>query len=318
MFSRNDIDNLAAEHEFIRDNMEKVVRLCTILEFINTDPMLAERLVLKGGTAINLLVMPLPRLSVDIDLDFTENCDRPAMLRYRRAITEKLQSYMYASGYRLASGSKHPFSVDSWAFQYTNVIGNLDNIKVEINYSMRRHLLPAEIKPIKLRGFEKVNVRTLALVELYASKIKALLERGAARDLFDVHNMIHSQVISEEQKTMLRKGVVFYSAVGGNAKPSETLSLHTIERLQFKQIRATLLPVLKKGTFYDLETVKNEVCSYLVDLMQLTDNERLFIERFGNNEYLPELLFEDREIVDRIAQHPMALWKTQNSAGQKK
>lgn len=35
MFSRNDIDNLAAEHDFIRDNMEKVVRLCTILEFIN-------------------------------------------------------------------------------------------------------------------------------------------------------------------------------------------------------------------------------------------------------------------------------------------
>lgn len=33
MFSRNDIDNLAAELNFIRDNMEKVVRLCTILEY---------------------------------------------------------------------------------------------------------------------------------------------------------------------------------------------------------------------------------------------------------------------------------------------
>ena len=86
MFSRNDIDNLAAELNFIRDNMEKVVRLCTILEYINTDPMLAEHLVLKGGTAINLLVMPLPRLSVDIDLDFSKNCDRPAMLRYRKTI----------------------------------------------------------------------------------------------------------------------------------------------------------------------------------------------------------------------------------------
>ena len=170
--------------------MEKVVRLCTILEYINTDPMLAEHLVLKGGTAINLLVMPLPRLSVDIDLDFTENCDRPKMLRYRKAITDKLQAYSYASGYRLSPNSKHPFSVDSWVFQYTNVIGNLDNIKVEINYSMRSHLLPMETKPIKLHGFENVNVRTLDLIELYASKIKALLERGAARDLFDVHNMI--------------------------------------------------------------------------------------------------------------------------------
>ena len=318
MYSRNDIDNLAAELNFIRDNMEKVVRLCTLLEYINTDPLLADHLVLKGGTAINLLVMPLPRLSVDIDLDFTENCDRSAMLRYRKAISEKLQSFAYASGYRLSPNSKHPFSVDSWVFQYTNVIGNLDNIKVEINYSMRCHFLPTEAKPIKLRGFENVNVRTLALVELYASKIKALLERGAARDLFDVHNMIQCQVISDEQRSLLRKGVVVYSAVGGNAKPEGTYSLQTIERLQFKQIRSTLLPVLKKGAFYDLETVKHEVCSYHEDLMHLTDKERLFIERFGNSDYQPELLFEDREIVDRIAQHPMALWKTQNSTGQKK
>lgn len=313
MFNRNDIDNLAAEQNFIRDNMEKVVRLCTILEFINSDPILAKHLVLKGGTAINLLVLPLPRLSVDIDLDFTEDCDRPAMLRYRKSITDKLQAYMFANGYRLAPFSKHPFSVDSWVFQYTNVIGNLDNIKVEINYSMRCHLLPMEVKPIKLRGFENVKVRTLALVELYASKIKALLERGAARDLFDVHNMIQCQVISEDQKSLLRKGVVFYSAVGGNAKPTGTYSLQSVERLQFKQIRATLLPVLKKGTFYDLESVKQEVHDYLQDLMQLSDNERLFIERFANNEYQPELLFEDKEIVKRIANHPMALWKIQDS-----
>lgn len=317
MYSKNDIDNLAINLNFIRDNMEKVVRLCTILEYINTDPMLAKYLVLKGGTAINLLVIPLPRLSVDIDLDFTESCDRPAMLRFRKTITEKLQAYMYANGYRLTPGSKHPFSVDSWVFQYTNVIGNLDNIKVEINYSMRSHLLPTETKPIKLHGFENVKVRSLAQVELYASKVKALLERGAARDLFDVHNMIQNQVISEEQKPLLRKGVVFYSAVGGNMKPTGTYSFQSIERLQFKQIRTTLLPVLKKGTFYDLESAKREVCSYLENLMQLSVNERLFIERFASNEYQPELLFEDKEIVERIAEHPMALWKTQNSTQHK-
>lgn len=313
MYSRYDIDNLASELSFIRDNMEKVVRLCTILEFINTDSLLAEHLALKGGTAINLLVMPLPRLSVDIDLDFTENCDRLAMLRYRKTITEKLQAYMYANGYRLTPGSKQPFSVDSWVFQYTNVIGNLDNIKVEINYSMRVHLLPMEVRPIQLKGFENVKVRSLDLVELYASKIKALLERGAARDLFDVHNMIQHHVISDEQKLMLRKGVVFYSVVGGNAKPTWSYSCQSIERLQFKHIRATLLPVLRKSTFYDLDSVKKEVCNYLEDLLCLTDNERLFVELFASNGYRPELLFEDHEIVERIEKHPMALWKTKKN-----
>ncbi len=313
MYSRNDIDNLANELNFIRDNMEKVVRLCTILEFINSDSLLSESLVLKGGTAINLLVMPLPRLSVDIDLDFTDNCDRQAMLRHRKAISEKLQAYMFGNGYRQAPSSKRPFSTDSWVFQYTNAIGNLDNIKIEINYSMRCHLLPFEVKPIQLKGFENVQVKTLALVELYASKTKALLERGAARDLFDVHNMIQQRIIEDNQKPLLRKGIVFYSAVGGNAKPTGTYSFQTIEKLQFAQIRSSLLPVLKKGTFYDLDAVKQDVCDYLNDLMQLSDNEKLFLEQFAESKYCPTLLFEDNAIVERIAKHPMAIWKTQNN-----
>lgn len=310
MFNRNDIDKLATELNFIRDNMEKVVRLCAILEHINSDSTLSQNLALKGGTAINLLVTRVPRLSVDIDLDFTNNCDRPAMLRQRKAITERLQSYMFASGYRLMPSSKSPFSMDSWVFQYANAIGNFDNIKIEINYSMRCHLLPLECYPLQLSAFSGVKVRSLALVELYASKIKALLERGAARDLFDVHNMIQNQVIDDSQKPLLRKGVVFYTAVGGNKKPLFPYSLEAIERLQFKQIRATLLPMLKKGSFYDLEAVKQSVCEYLTDLLKLTDSERLFIKHFNANEYCLELLFEDEEIVERVRDHPMALWKT--------
>ena len=311
MFNRNDIDKLAVELNFIRDNMEKVVRLCSILDFVNTDSVLSQSLVLKGGTAINLLVMPLPRLSVDIDLDFSEDCDRPVMLRKRKAITERLQSYMFANGYRLMPRSKSPFSVDSWVFQYDNVMGNFDNIKVEINYSMRCHLLPPEICSIQLKPFSGTQVRTLSSVELYASKTKALLERGAARDLFDVHNMIQNSVIDDSQKPLLRKGAVFYLVVGGNKMPSEEISLESIEKLQFKHIRASLLPVLKKGTFYDLETIKRFVIEYLKDLMQLTDNERQFIACFNAKEYRPELLFDNAEIVERVRNHPMAKWKTQ-------
>ena len=311
MFSRNDIDRLATELGFVRDNMEKVVRLCSVLEFITTEPTLSEALVLKGGTAINLLVTKLPRLSVDIDLDFTENCNRTTMLRRRKSISEKIQAFMYANGYRLLPKSKSPFSVDSWVFQYTNVVGNLDNIKIEINYSMRCHFMPMERRTILLPLFSHVEVKSLSLVELYATKTKALLERGAARDLFDVHNMIQNNVIPDSQKELLRKGVVFYSAVGGNEKPTGDYSFEAIERLQFKQIRMSLLPMLKKGTFYDLEGVKQTVMDYLSDLMQLTDKESQFVVCFAQNEYRPELLFDDASMVERIKEHPMALWKTQ-------
>ena len=311
MFNLIEIDNIAIELNVIRDNVEKVIRLCDILKYINSEPLLSNSLVLKGGTAINLLVMPIPRLSVDIDLDLTENCDRTIMLRRRKSITSILQSYMFSNGYRLMPRSKSPFSVDSWVFQYTNAIGNLDNIKIEINYSMRCHLLPTEGRFIQLPMFADVNVNSLSLIELYASKIKALFERGAARDLFDVHTMIQSNIIADSQKPFLRKCVVFYTAVGGNTKPSDEFSLQAIERLQFKQIRATLFPVLKKGTFYDLEAVKQNVCDYLRDLMKLSDEERHFIEQFNAGEYKPELLFDEMEIVVRVRSHPMAFWKTE-------
>ncbi|MBR4492298.1 MAG: nucleotidyl transferase AbiEii/AbiGii toxin family protein [Bacteroidales bacterium] len=311
MFRLEDIDSLSAELNFIRDNTEKVVRLCAILQFISREPDLSESLVLKGGTAINLLVMPVPRLSVDIDLDFTGDYDRPSMLRKRKAITARIHSFMFVSGYRLMPRSKSPFSIDSWVFQYTNVIGNLDNIKIEINYSMRCHLLPVEKRPIQLEFFSGTKVGSLALVELYASKIKALYERGAARDLFDVHNMIVSGIIGGAQQPLLRKGVVFYAAVGGRESHSGHFSTETIASMQFRQIRTSLLPVLKKGTFYDLAAVKQSVCRYLDGLMKLTGSEQEFLERFNAHEYSPELLFDDMEIVGRIRNHPMALWKTQ-------
>ncbi|MDD2402247.1 MAG: nucleotidyl transferase AbiEii/AbiGii toxin family protein, partial [Clostridia bacterium] len=60
----------AEELDFIRDTLEKVTRLADILEYLNTNPLLKKGLALKGGTAINLTIFNLPRLSVDIDMDY--------------------------------------------------------------------------------------------------------------------------------------------------------------------------------------------------------------------------------------------------------
>lgn len=52
----------AHEIGFIRDSLEKVMRLAEILEYCNKNPILKDSLALKGGTAINLTVFNLPRL----------------------------------------------------------------------------------------------------------------------------------------------------------------------------------------------------------------------------------------------------------------
>ena len=69
-YTKEDLNIMAKELKFNRDTLEKVIRLIKILDFINTDSQIKEKLVLKGGTAINLSVLELPRLSVDIDLDY--------------------------------------------------------------------------------------------------------------------------------------------------------------------------------------------------------------------------------------------------------
>ena len=49
--------------------------------------------------------------------------------------------------------------------------------------------------------------------------------------------------------------------------------------------------------------------NYILNLMVLTTKEKEYLDRFEEKKYMPELLFEDVEIVERVKNHPMALWK---------
>ena len=80
-YSKAELNRQAKELGFVRDTFEKVCRLADVLTFMESDPLLADSLSLKGGTAINLTIFNLPRLSVDIDLDFSKDVSREPMLR---------------------------------------------------------------------------------------------------------------------------------------------------------------------------------------------------------------------------------------------
>lgn len=81
--------------------------------------------------------------------------------------------------------------------------------------------------------------------------------------------------------------------------------------MKFDKIRRDLFPVLGKKSNFKLEERKQQAKDYIVDLMQMTEQEMEYLDRFIANEYRPELLFEDLAIVERISEHPMALWKCQ-------
>jgi hypothetical protein len=61
-----------------------------------------------------------------------------------------------------------------------------------------------------------------------------------------------------------------------------------------------------------LEKRKTKAKKYIEDLMNLTDEEKEYMIAFENKQYKPELLFTDRDIVERVKVHPMAIWKCRN------
>jgi predicted nucleotidyltransferase component of viral defense system len=153
---------------------------------------------------------------VDIDLDYLVTDSRAEMLSNRERINTKIEQFMAMQGYTKSPKTKTPHSLDSWVYSYFNAAGNRDNINVEINYSLRAHILPPEERPIITEHFASdYQVKTLATTEIFGSKINALLSRAAARDLYDVANMVRYGIFDESEEELLRQCVVFYAAVSG-------------------------------------------------------------------------------------------------------
>ncbi|MCM1155482.1 MAG: nucleotidyl transferase AbiEii/AbiGii toxin family protein [Roseburia sp.] len=310
------LSRIAAQEGFVRDTLEKVYRLTRVLQYINSNPVMKDCLALKGGTAINLTVFNLPRLSVDIDLDYSKETDRDDMLEDRRIIAEDMEKYMFAEGYQKSERSKTSHSLDSMIFTYQNTAGINDNIKIEINYSMRVHILPLTYRQIQTGDMlEEFEVLSIDGTELFGSKIKALLDRAAPRDLYDVDNMIRYGLFQgNEERTMLRKCAVFYMAVGNRETP-ERINVEAVDEITWYRIKTDLLPVKRKKEKFDLDETKQRVKDYLENTMRLSDSEYRFLQEFREKQYHPEYLFENREVVSRLEKHPMALWKMRDTSG---
>ena len=285
-FSRQYLTRLSQESNFIKDALEKVLRLSEILKFLNSDVVFKDKLALKGGTAINLTAVELPRLSVDIDLDFTVNVSRDDLPEIKEKFKKRLTNYI-------------------------NNAGNRDNIKVEINFLDRCHVLPLEKKKILTKGIiEDFEVLALNTTELYASKINALLSRATPRDLYDVNAMIENNVIKDTE--LLRKCLVFYNAIGGDYD-IQSLDYKNVERLDYRKYKTQLKPVISKDDKFDIEKAKERVIAYVKDLLVLTDGEKEFLSKLKDKTYVPELLFDDETIISNIKHHPAALWRVREN-----
>jgi hypothetical protein len=144
---------------------------------------------LKGGTALNLFLNDLPRLSVDLDLVFIDRTlPRETALR---AIAESLATAREKlSRLRIEAEVVPSKSGEECKLFIRHGAGFL---KVEVNHVFRGTVRPVETRemvPFAREFFATgIEVRTLAPAELYGSKLVAAMVRQHPRDLFDVHRL---------------------------------------------------------------------------------------------------------------------------------
>ena len=307
--TRKQITAIADGYSFTATNVEKVIRLCSILDDLSRLNAFKGKLALKGGTAINLVLIPgLPRLSVDLDLDLAIDCSKDEMFQLREQLDENLSVYCVEKGYTL--GKRENYSLCSYELLYDTVTGSRDKIKLDINYLARCHVF-APTKSTISHPFDPnktITVFHLRDVEIFGGKMGAFFERTKPRDLYDLYSLSQSELMKcKEEKILLRKCAVFYSTIGNDSMENWLdKDVDSLTQMSFSKIRSQLLPMLRiKAGAYPKAKIELAVSDYVKSVICLDDMDREFIIRFQSGEYQPELLFGTQK--EHLEHHPVAL-----------
>jgi hypothetical protein len=152
---------------------------------------------MKGGTAINLFVRDMPRLSVDIDVVYT-----PWQIPREQALADIAGEIDAIAGRLLKRGMRTRKVASKDLGDTKLLIEGADNqVKVEVNAVFRGTVLPVERRGLTPRTTDmfgaELELPVLATAELYGSKLVAAMDRQHPRDLFDVWEMFAAGGLSD-------------------------------------------------------------------------------------------------------------------------
>jgi len=297
-------ERFSKETNFHRDTLEKAYRLEQLLKEINRHPKLREGLVLKGGTAINFLYFRYPRLSVDLGFNFIAGIEKEEKDKESPKIDEALRTIFKFENYECENISD--YGLNQYFLKYINSSGNIDRIKVEINFLHRLTLLGAEKRSF-LSPFNKsdLEVNTLKGPELFAGKILALVDRLAPRDIYDIYRLLREKV--NLNKVLLKKIFIFFGCLSRN--DFREYHLNDIEKITEKDIKRKLLPLLRKDEKLNANDMIQIVRPFLKKIFNFAPEELEYIDRFFKGDFKPEILFGKLLDSKDLERHPMVIWK---------
>jgi predicted nucleotidyltransferase component of viral defense system len=298
---------------FRPDMLEKVGLLLQLLDAVRSHPFLKDKLVLKGGTALNLFIFDVPRLSIDIDLNYVGAADREAMLEERPKVEEALQAVFSREVFTVRRvPAEH--AGGKWQLRYPSASGQGGNLEVDVNFMFRIPLWPVKTMDSRPVGiWQAVGIQVVDVHELAAGKLSALLSRRQARDLFDCSNLFRLSGLDRER---LRLAFIVYGAM--SRRDWRTVSPNDLD-FDIADLEQRLIPTLRA---LGIERIQQdhfgqglvEDCSnFLAGLLPFTEAEMEFLNRvLDKGEIAPELLTADTDLQDRIRRHPLLEWKAIN------
>ena len=312
--SRERLQREATATGFRVEILEKVAQLLDLLDGFNRHPYLKGRLSLKGGTALNLFVFDVPRLSIDIDLNYVGQIDREAMLAERPKVERALEAVCGRTGIAI-DRTPGAHAGGKWRLRYQSADGQGANLELDVNYMLRAPLWnPAHAAARAVGTLPTPTFPILDIHELAAGKLAALLARRASRDLFDAHHLLLRGGLDPQR---LRVAFVVYGAM--NRKDWRTVSADDIT-FEPRELRNQLVPTLRPEILGDAtapiewaRALNDECRDALRVVLPLTEAEIEFLERLlDHGEIVPALLTNDPTLGERIATQPMLAWKALN------
>lgn len=308
--SAEHLAGLAAETGFRPETLEKVIRLGEFAADVGRHPLLSRVLALKGGTALNLMFGSPARLSVDLDFNYIRQVDRAGMQADRQDVEQAIVIIGEGHGYRVQQ-SRDAHAGRKIYLSYTSTTGTPDRIEIDLNFLFRMPLGEITTRPLwQPPGIAQPEVRVVPLEELFTGKLRATLDRAMPRDLFDTIRLPDYAADMWGSRRLRR----IHVALGVTLPlPLNQYGHDRFERVTDRSIEEQLVPMLQGNERPLASELKEKAWFVMEPLVTLDEAEREYVDRVHAGELSPELLFpDDEELANRLARHPVLLWKIEN------